>query len=369
MKAICPREGLLAACQLASAAVAVREVKPILRNLKVIAEDGRFVLMATDLEIGIRHEMRSLQIVNPGEAMLPASKLLDILRQATDEDLTVDADESKVLVSGAVNEWEMPSENPADFPDIPTFSDKQYHEVPAGVLRNMIRKTVFAAAKESTKFAMTGVLWEVEGKNLRLVATDSKRLALMVGPVISHDAGDTKGASHLVPTKAMQLLERHLQNVPDDEAVRVSLRPNEVLFQTDTTTIYSRLVEGRYPPYREIFPKKIVSKIPLPVNPLLTAVRQAAIMIDEEAKRVAFRFAKNLLTLEAQGPTTGRSKVPLPIEYDGPSIDINFDPQYLIEMLRVLDESDTVLLELVDGTRPALFKCGVEYSYLVMPLS
>ena len=94
MKAICPREGLLAACQLASAAVAVREVKPILRNLKVIAEDGRFVLMATDLEIGIRHEMRSLQIVNPGEAMLPASKLLDILRQATDEDLTVDADES-----------------------------------------------------------------------------------------------------------------------------------------------------------------------------------------------------------------------------------------------------------------------------------
>jgi DNA polymerase-3 subunit beta len=187
--------------------------------------------------------------------------------------------------------------------------------------------------------------------------------------VISHDAGDTKGASHLVPTKAMQLLERHLQGLPDDEPVRISLRTNEVLFQTSTTTIYSRLVEGRYPPYREIFPKKTVAKIPLQVPTFLTAVRQAAIMIDEEAKRVAFRFAKGQLTLEAQGPTTGRSKVPMTIEYDGPAIDINFDPQYVAEMLRVLDETDTVLLELVDGTRPALFKCGVEYSYLVMPLS
>src|SRR5262245_50820756 len=108
MKVICQRDGLLAASQLASVAVAVREVKPILRNLKAIAEDGRFVLMATDLEIGIRHEMRSLQIVSAGESILPAGKLVDILRQATDEDLTIEADESKVLVSGAVNEWEMP---------------------------------------------------------------------------------------------------------------------------------------------------------------------------------------------------------------------------------------------------------------------
>src|SRR4051812_36931523 len=118
MKAICPRENLLAACQLATVAVAVREVKPILRNLKAIVDDGRFTLMATDLEIGIRHEMRSLQMVKPGEAMLPAVKLVSILREATDDDLTIEADENKVLVSGAVNEWEMPSENPADFPDI-----------------------------------------------------------------------------------------------------------------------------------------------------------------------------------------------------------------------------------------------------------
>ena len=233
----------------------------------------------------------------------------------------------------------------------------------------MIRRTVFAAAKESTKFAMTGVLWEVEGKNLRLVATDSKRLALAIGPVISHDAAETKGQSHLVPTKAMQLLERHIQTLGEDEPVRISLRPNEALFQTDTTTIYTRLVEGRYPPYREIFPKKAMAKINLPVVPFLTAVRQSAIMTDQETKRVAFRFGPKLLMMEAQGPTTGRSKVPMPIEYDGTPIDINFDPHYLVEMLRVLQPEDALVLELVDGSRPALFKCGADYSYLVMPLA
>jgi DNA polymerase-3 subunit beta len=369
VKVICPREALLSATQLASVAVAVRELKPILRNIKAVADGSGFTLMATDLEMGIRHEMRGPRVDDEGEAILPAAKITQILREATDEELTIEADENRVLVRGQVNEWEMPSEDPKEFPDIPMTMDEQHHEVPAGALAKMIHRTSFAAAKESTKFAMTGILWEVEGKHLRLVATDSKRLALTTSPALAKVAGDTKGHSHLVPTKAMQLLERHLQTISPDESVRVTLRPNDALFRTTTTTIYTRLVEGRYPPYREIFPKKSAAKITLPVLPFLTAVRQASIMTDDETKRVAFRFAKNQLTLEAQGPTTGRSKVPLAIEYDGSPIDINFDPGYLVEMLRVLGPEDPLALELVDGSRPALFKSGPDYSYLVMPLA
>lgn len=369
MKLVCPREGFLDACQLVSVAVAAREIKPILRNLKAVAEGERLTLMATDLELGIRHELRGLKIVEGGEAILPAIKLTSILRESTDAELTVDADDSRVLVTGQSNEFEMPSENPSDFPDIPAFSDKSFLEITAGVLRKMIRRTAFAAAKESTKFAMTGVLWEADGKNLRLVATDSKRLALAVGPLVSAEAAETKGHSHLVPSKAMQLLERHLQELGEEDTVRVGLRPNEALFQTETTTIYTRLVEGRYPPYREIFPKKSTSKINLAVVPFLTAVRQSAIMTDDETKRVAFHFAKGQLTLQAHGATAGRAKVPMPIDYDGPAIDINFDPSYLVDMLRVLEPEDALQLEMTDGSRPALFKCGPEYSYLVMPLS
>src|SRR5947209_3020982 len=257
MKAHFPREGLLTACQLAGVAVAAREVKPILRNLKAVAEEDRCTFMATDLELGVRYTLRGVRVDQPGEAILPANRLLEILRVSADEEMSLEADDNRCRLQTASSDYEMPSENPADFPDIPTFTDAKFHELPAGALRTMIRRTAFAAAKESTKFAMTGVLWELEGTKARLVATDSKRLGLTEGTATEHGGHDTKGHSHLVPTKAMGLLERLLTD-DKDETVRVSLRPNEVLFQTQggRATVYSRLVEGRYPPYKEILPKK-----------------------------------------------------------------------------------------------------------------
>jgi DNA polymerase-3 subunit beta len=367
MKLDCEREALLQDCQLVAAAVAVRDVKPILRNIKAVATADRCTLMATDLELGIRLEVRSPTVLQGGAAILPAAKLLSILRESTDERLVIEADPERVVVTGAHNEFEMPSEDPENFPDIPSLADNKYHELTAGTLRAMIHRTVFAAAKESTRYAMTGVLWELDGTTARLVATDSKRLALALGEANPVGGHDTKAGQHLVPTKAMALLERNLHD--DAELIKVSLRPNEVLFQTSRAMIYSRLVEGRYPPYKEILPKKSSIKVPLAVGPFLSAVRQAAIMTDDESKRVAFSFAPEKLTLQAQGAATGRSKVELPLEYDGASVEINFDPQYVIDMLKVLEPDDPLVLELNDATRPALFRSGPGYQYLVMPLS
>src|SRR5581483_5630708 len=103
------------------------------------------------------------------------------------------------------------------------------------------------------------------------------------------------GQPHVVPTKAMQLLERNLHD--PEETIRVSLRPNEVLFQTGRATIYSRLLEGRYPAYREVIPKKAAVKVPLTAGPFLTAIKQAAVMADSESRKVTFAFAKKKLTL------------------------------------------------------------------------
>jgi DNA polymerase-3 subunit beta len=128
-------------------------------------------------------------------------------------------------------------------------------------------------------------------------------------------------------------------------------------------------VEGRYPAYREVFPKKPTSKVPLTVGPFYAAIRQAAIMTDEESKKVVFSFGKKNLTLQASGAESGRSKVELGLDYDGKAVEIKFDPRFLTEMLRVLEPDTGLSLELVDGNSPALFRNGAEYSYVVMPLS
>ncbi|HEV3236409.1 MAG TPA: DNA polymerase III subunit beta [Gemmataceae bacterium] len=367
MKAVCYREGLLSAFQLASVAIPARDVKPILRNVKAIAEDGRCTLMATDLELGIRLEVRGLEVLEPGEAILPASRFVAILREAQAEQITIEADANACKVSGPGMEFEMPSEDPANFPDLPTFTDDRYHEIASGPLREMIRRTVFAAASESARYSMTGVLWELEDSLVRLVATDGKRLALMEGAAKEHGGHTTKGQTPVVPTKAMNILDRNLDE--EDSQVKVCLRPNEVLFSTDTAVIYSRLVEGRYPNYRDVFPKKPTTKVPLIVTPFLSAVRQAAIMTEEDSKRVVFHFGKKKLTMEAQGVATGRSKVELPLEYDGKALDISFNPAFLVEMLKVLPGDGALTLEMIDGASPALFKFDANYSYLVMPLT
>ena len=367
MKAICNREGLLSAFQVANVAVPTRDVKPILKNLKAIAEEDRCTLMATDLELGIRLEVRSVNITEPGEGILPAARLLAILRESQDDELTVEVDANACIVRGQHMEFEMPSEDPANFPDLPVFADDKYHELEAGSLRDMIRRTVFAAADDVGRYSMTGVLWELDDEHARLVATDGRRLALAQGVAKANGGHSTKGISPVVPTKAMSLLERNLTD--DKEMVQVSLRPNEVLFRTGRAVVYSRLVEGRFPDYRQVLPKKQTAKVALQVPAFTAAVRQAAIMTDEESKRVVFKFAKGKVTMQAQGATTGRSKVELPIEYEGKALDISFNPAFLIDMLRVLPPDAELTLEMTDGGSPALFKSGPAYSYLVMPLT
>ncbi len=367
MKATFHREGLLAASQLASAAVAPRDLKPILRNLKAIAEVDRCTLMATDLELGIRLEVRGVKVEDPGQAILPAARTLAILRESSDEEFEIDADNDRCQLRGEHNEFEMPSEDPANFPDVPAFAEEKYHELTAGALRDMIRRTIFAAATENPRYAVTGILWELEGEKATLIGTDGRRLAVMNGTAIAKGGHTTKGQTPVVPTKAMNLLEKNLAD--PEEMVRISFRPNEVLFKTDRAMIHSRLVEGRYPNYREVFPKKASAKIPITVGPFHAAIRQAAIMTDDESKKVIFSFNKHKLTLQAQGTESGRSKVELPLEFDGKALEIRFDPRFLTDMLRVLDQNTALTLELVDGTSPAVFRCGTEYSYVVMPLS
>src|SRR5437868_8859247 len=138
MKIVCHREGLLSACQLASAAVAARDVKPILKNLKAVVADDRCTLMATDLELGIRLEVRGIKVEEPGEALLPTSRLINILRESTDEEMTIEAGPDKCMVRGNTNEFEMPGEDASAFPDVPAFAEEKYHEIAAGVLREII---------------------------------------------------------------------------------------------------------------------------------------------------------------------------------------------------------------------------------------
>ncbi len=368
MKATFDREGLLAAFQIVSTVAPARSPKAILQNVKLAVGKERVEVMATDLEVvGVRMEVRGVQVDQPGEALLPTGRLTSILREVTDQEIVIEATKEASLLRGTHSEFELPGDDPAQYPEVPNFEGANYHQVQANLLKEMITRTAFAAAQENARYALTGVLWELDEEKVRLIATDGRRLAVTQGLGVMHGSHKTGVQTPVVPTKAMSLLERNL--LDPEEQILVSIKPNEALFKTSRAVIYSRLVEGRYPPYKEVFPKKTTAKVQLTVGPFQSAVRQAAILTDEESKGVDFTFAKNKLTLKAHVADRGRAKVELPIDYEGKAVDIAFQPKFLTDMLHVLEPDASVTLELVDANSAALLKAGDDYSYIIMPLT
>ncbi|MBM4096894.1 MAG: DNA polymerase III subunit beta [Planctomycetes bacterium] len=369
MKLICQRESLLQGCQLASSVLPTKDIKPVLANIKIVAEPGRVTLQATDLELGLRLDVAGVNVLQAGQALLPASRIVSILREARVPELEIECDRvagSGIAVSGGSLEYELPFEDPDQFPDLPDLDADGGSILTAGPLREMIRRTTFACASETARFTMTGVHWSLESDgNARLVATDGRRLAMATGSVSGVKANGTA----IIPSKAMHALERNL--LDDEEEIRVVLRPSEALFRTGRSVLSTRLVEGRFPDYKAVIPKreKITAKIPLQAGALFSAVRQAAIMVDDETRKLVLNFNPGKLSLQAAHGTGGKSKVELPIEHQGASVSIAFNPQYLLDMLKQLPADAPLEVDLIDGNHPALFRLGESFLYLVMPLS
>ena len=272
----------------------------------------------------------------------------------------------EVVLRGGSLEYEMPIEDAAQFPDPPEFPWDEAAEITAGPLKDMIRRTAFACATEVARYTMTGLLWETTTDGaVRLVATDGRRLAMTTGPKLNKG----KAQSVVVPSKAMNTLERCLPD--DEEEVQVGLEPRQAAFKTGRVTLTTLLVEGRFPDYKAVLPKRedIKARIPLHAGAFTSAIRQAAIMIDDETRRLSLKFAPGMLTLSARNANSGRSRVELPLEYAGAPIETFFNPNYLLDMLKQYPPDTSMEIELISGAHPALVRAGDDYQYLIMPLT
>jgi DNA polymerase-3 subunit beta len=144
---------------------------------------------------------------------------------------------------------------------------------------------------------------------------------------------------------------------------------NDALFRTQKVTIYTRLVEGRFPPWQTVIPKESKVKVPINVDKFLGAVRQAKIVTSSESKGVRFAFADGMIVLRSQGADVGESEVRLPAPYDAEPLEVSFDPDLLVDALRVLDSTEEVSLQMTDAKKASVIRTGDDYCYVVMPLS
>lgn len=370
MKITCDREKLLKAFQDVAAVAPARSPKPILQNVKLeVADGGGATLFATDLEVSIRREVEGVEVETPGSVLLPVTRFGAILRESSDTTFRIETDGVKTLVRGERSRFNLPSENPSEFPPAVGFDAEAYYQAPTRLLKEMIRRTIFATDNESSRYALGGVKFEVaEDGKLVAVGTDGRRLAKMEGPLEKVGEPAPVGDSTIVPMRSLQLIDRTL--VDEEVPTKFAVRANDAVFATPTATLSTRLLEGRYPRWRDVVPTRSESaKVELTVGPFFAAVRQAAIVTSDESRGVDFTFGEGSLVLAGQAAEVGESHVELPIGYDGAKIEITLDPRFLIDFLKTLDAEQSFTFDLVDSDSAAVALTDDGYTYVLMPLA
>ena len=362
MKVIAQTAALQEALTVTGSIIASRTPKPVLQCIKLVARDKTLTLLATDLEAGCRYSLTAVQIEEEGEALIPAARLAGIVREAAGESLTIETDKDAAHVRGAGSYFKIFSFDPAEYPPVEDFPDKADFEISATVLSQMIARTLFAAAKAHSHYAISGVLWEASDKNLQLVATDGHRLA-QARSVLAQPT--EKALTAIVPAKLMALITRVCGE--GDETVRVKVAETKILVQSARAVLVSSLVQGNFPKYEDVIPKDCGRRATINTAELEHRVRQAALLTNEESRGVRLSFKGDKITLTSRAPEAGEAEVTCGVAYDGEAMDIAFNPAFLLDALRVVD-SDEVAIEMSAANKPAMMKAGSDFLYVLMPV-
>ncbi|WP_417744816.1 DNA polymerase III subunit beta [Rosistilla oblonga] len=368
MKILCDRECFANAFQMAASVAPSRSPKAILQNVKVVAREGVVSLSATDMEIGINIDVSGVEIESEGAALLPVNRVNSILRECRDEHITFESTDSGMKVKTARSRFQLPSEDPDEFPHVESFSETKFHTVPTKAFRDLLKRTVVAADDESGRYALGGVLVEMEASCVTAVGTDGRRLATAATYGDCNSGHATIGTNTIVPSRSINLIERALSD--KDETVDIAARDNDILIRSPRWMIVSRLVEGRYPNWRQVLPNtENHSSVMVNVGSFHAALRQAAIMTSQESNGIEFTFGDGTMTLEAASADVGESRVEMPIDYSGEAVSVWMDHRYVSDACKVLDAQESLTLYFESGTRPVLLTTEDGYRYVVMPMS
>lgn len=364
MRLVINRQSLAEALGLASQVVLSRTPKPVLTCVKLETKGNVLSVTATDMELAICQNVYQCDITTQGSVLVPAHRLADIVNNSPDDTLTIAGDADSLMIKGSDANYKVNCYAVDDFPPVSKFDGEPDITIPAEILKGMLTKTKFAAAREMTRYAINGVFMETKNGVLNLAATDGHRLAHVTKPL---DAKDVKG---VVPIKAVALIDKLFTG--SDVLVDLKFESGKVFVCVyNGTEVYSELaaslIEGTFPPYADVMPKDCDKHATISREKFLSAVVRAKLMTNEESKGVRLSFADNKLAITAKTPEYGEAKVETPCQYDADAIEIGFNPGYLIDALKVCS-GDTVRFDMSKPTKQVMLIDGA-FKYVVMPVN
>ncbi len=363
MKLSVTRDSLHTGLGAVSATIPTKTTLPVLSNILLEAADGRLSLSGTDLDISVRVSIDA-EVSEPGTVTIPARKFAEIARELPAAPVHIETDGVEIRIESASSRFKLFGLAPEEFPSAPEVDFSDSLKMDAAQLRELIARTSFAVSTEESRPILNGVLWQLRPDSASMVATNGHRLAKMT---IELTGGGAPEADLIVPPKALQQVQR-LFNATGE--IELAHSRNHLAFRSSDRLVYTRLIEGPYPNYQQVIPTDNDRVATANRDNLSSAIRRMAVVASDQTHRVRMSFSKNKLSFRVQTPDLGEAEEEMVIDYQGDPLEIGFNANYLLEVLKYMPDED-VLLQFKAPERAATFmpaSGAPDYLCLIMPL-
>lgn len=364
MRLTISREKLQEALTAVAAAVPPKTTLPVLGNLLLETTDRGLRISGTDLDISVSVEVLA-EVEGTGGITIPARKLSEIVRELAPSPVRLAASgEQRMIVECGKTKFKLLGLPRDEFPAFPAVDFQNAWRIRSAELQKLISHTAFAVSVEESRPILNGVLWEVRKDFLRMVATNGHRLAKMEIPFVGDQISE-----FIIPPKALEQVRRLF---PAEEDLEIARAENHIAFRSPFVSVFSRLIEGPYPPYDQVIPRDNDRVAIVGKSELLSALKRMSIVASDQTHRVKLSFNTALLKFSVQTPDLGEGQDEIPVRYTGDPLDIGFNGVYLLEVLRYMP-TEEIRLTLKHAERAATIEPEgwqdlSKYLCLVMPL-
>ena len=334
---------------------------PILQNVLIEAIGKDLTLTTTDLDISIRSTVEC-KVEESGLSTLPVKLLFNAILKAPEGEIEVEIDaKDQAVIKAGSSRTKLNGKAEAEFPRMNNEEESNEYSLSSTIMKEMLRKTFYAASQDDTRRTLKGVLMSFKDNKLTMVATDGRRLAMVENEV---EFPATAEKDIVLPSKAVQEL---LRSLPTEGEIKVIVQKNKIGFELGSVKIYSKLIDDAYPNYRQVIPRETAETIAIDRQLLLDALDRASVMTMDEAHSTKLVFENNKLIVMSAASELGEAKDVVPIKYAGEKIEIMFNPSYVMDPLKAIDE-DEITFNLNNGHSPAVIRCSIPFLYVLMPL-
>lgn len=365
MRLTISREKLQEGLSAVLASIPGKTTLPVLANILVETTDRGIKLSGTDLDIAVSTEVAA-DVETSGAVTIPAKKLSEIARELPPAAVRLAAvGEQRITLECGRSRFKLLGLPRDEFPTFPTVKFDDSWRIKSGDLQKLISHTAFAVSSEESRPILNGVLWELRPDRMSMVATNGHRLAKMDVPATS-----SAGSNDLIiPPKALEQVRRLF---PAEEELEIGRGENHIAFRSPFTAVYTRLIEGPYPPYDQVIPRDNDRVAIADKASLISALKRMSVVASDQTHRIRLSFNSGMLKFSVQTPDLGEAQDELPIKYTGDQLDIGFNASYLLEILRYIPTDEVRLTfkapERAATLEPEGWSDSATYLCLVMPL-